>query len=212
MQNRTHISLLNTLTLLGILCLLSSFAFQPQHKNNNTLKSNFKWGIQRNSSITIKGSSNVNTFGCSSSGNFKSETLHGTIKPNQSIEMKGSVTIDIHSIDCNNRILTNDLRKTLKAEEYPNMKIHFKSLERIPIASDGEDFVGGNVIIELAGTKKSFYLRYSFVQTKEGITLSGSRAFSFADFDLSPPQKAGGLIKVKDDFDVAFTLVIKDLP
>lgn len=191
------------------LCLLMLTSFTNHRTNTEAwFNETFRWSVQNNSSLSIKGSSNVNTFGCSSSGNFKSETIHGRILPNNSVELKGTVTININSFDCNNRMLTNDLRRTLKASEYPNMKIHFINLERVPLTHDNYDYVGGDVYIELAGEKKRFYLRYVLSKNGEGLTLSGSRAFSFSDFNLSPPQKVGGMIKVKDDFDVAFELVI----
>lgn len=192
------------------LCLLTLASFTyPEANSGAWFDGTFRWTVQNSSSLSIKGSSNVNTFGCSSSGNFQSETIHGRVHQNKSVILKGAVTININSFDCNNRMLTNDLRKTLKANEFPNMKIHFVNLERVPLTHDDQDFVGGDVYIELAGERKRFYLRYSLTRTADGLTLSGSRAFSFSDFNLSPPQKVGGMIKVKDDFDVSFKLVIQ---
>ncbi len=198
---------------ISALCLLTlaSFTHSPAHAPEAWFNDTFRWAVQSSSSLSIKGSSNVNTFGCSSTGNFKSETVHGQVLKNQSVELKGAVTIDINSFDCNNRMLTSDLRKTLKASEFPNMRIHFINLERVPLTHDDYDYVGGDVYIELAGEKKRFYLRYALTRTADGLTLSGSRAFSFSDFNLSPPQKVGGMIRVKDDFDVSFKLVIRHL-
>lgn len=195
------------------MCLLTlaSFTTPSAHEPEAWFNDTFRWAVQNSSSLSIKGSSNVNTFGCASTGNFKSETVHGQVLKNQSVELKGAVSIDINSFDCNNRMLTNDLRKTLKASEFPNMRIHFINLERVPLTHDDYDYVGGDVYIELAGQKKRFYLRYALTRTADGLTLSGSRAFSFSDFNLSPPQKVGGMIKVKDDFDVSFKLVIRHL-
>ncbi len=194
----------------AMICLLSSFipSNDQYHANGNEVK----WAILPNSFITINGSSNVNTFGCEANGTFKAETLRGAVaKDGKTIEMKGSVTIAINQFDCNNRLLTNDLRKTLKADEHPQMVIRFLALERMPFCDGGEDFVSGKVIIELAGQRKPFELRYSFIKTASGYKLQGSRAFSFADFDLTPPKKIGGLVKVKDDFDVAFTLLLNNI-
>lgn len=187
--------------------LLSSFnhAISQHHAHSGDVS----WAVLPTSFITINGSSNVNTFGCEAKGLFKAETLHGTTaQDGKGIKMTGTISIAINQFDCNNRMLTSDLRKTLKAEEYPQMNIRFLSLERMPFCNGGEDFVTGMVIIELAGKRKPFNLRYSFIKTSSGYRLQGSRAFSFADFDLSPPKKIGGLVKVKDDFDVAFTLLL----
>lgn len=199
------------LTAMCGLCLLmlASFTNHTANAPEAWFSDTFKWAVLKNSSLSIKGSSNVNTFGCSSSGSFSSETIHGRVLENQSVELKGAITISVNSFDCNNRMLTNDLRKTLKSSEFPNMRIHFINLERVPLTHDDYDYVGGDVYIELAGEKKRFYLRYALTRTADGLTLSGSRAFSFSDFNLSPPQKVGGMIKVNDDFDVSFKLVIR---
>lgn len=191
-------------------CMLGSFNYAiPQHHANS---GEVNWAVLPNSYITINGSSNVNTFGCEATGLFQAETLHGTTaQDGKSIKMTGSITLGINQFDCNNRMLTNDLRKTLKADEHPQMNIHFLSLERMPLCNGGEDFLSGMVIIELAGKRKPFNLRYSFTKTNSGYRLQGSRGFSFADFDLSPPKKIGGLVKVNDDFDVAFTLLLDNI-
>jgi len=114
----------------------------------------------------------------------------------------------IENFDCQNRILNKDLRKTLKAEEYPTMTIHFVDLERIP-NTDG-DYLKGTVQIELAGKRKQFVIPYTIKKTDKTTKLEGSRAFTFGDFDLVPPSKIGGMIKVKDDFNVNFTLYLAE--
>ncbi|SEL60550.1 YceI family protein [Parapedobacter koreensis] len=192
---------------LGILCTFVSFKYaNPQY---TTHTGELHWTVLPNSFITINGRSNINTFGCDASGTFKAEPLHGSLaKDGKSVTMKGAITIAINQFDCHNRMLNADLRKTLKADEYPQMTIRFVSLERMPLCDGGEDFISGGVIIELAGQRKPFNLRYAFSKTNTGYKLEGSRGFSFADFNLTPPKKIGGLVKVKDEFDVAFTLLL----
>lgn len=194
---------------IGALCALASFKYADPRYEHATHA--LHWTILPNSFITINGSSNINTFGCEASGTFQAEPLRGVIsKDGVSVDMKGAIRIDINQFDCNHRMLTADLRKTLKAEIYPQMTIRFLSLERMPLCDGGTDFIMGRVIIELAGQHKPFNIRYSFSETGSGYKLQGSRAFSFADFDLAPPKKVGGLVKVNDDFDVAFTLLLNN--
>jgi len=192
---------------MGLVFLLGSFSYPvfPLNPYGNGIK----WTIMPNSFLTINGSSNVNRFGCETDGAFQAETLWGTpSQQGKTIHMEGAVTVAINQFDCNNKMLTNDLRKTLKAKEYPEMVIRFVSLERMPVSDGKEDFVSGKVTIELAGQQKPFELMYSFIKTTSGYKLQGGRTFSFTDFDLSPPKKIGGLIKVKDHFEVTFTLLL----
>ncbi|WP_353195154.1 YceI family protein [Parapedobacter defluvii] len=206
MKATIYIPPLSILLSLGMLGSLTSFRSMESRDEGS---SSLHWNVLPSSSIAIKGSSNVNTFGCDASGTFNAQPLVGILAKNgKSLDMKGSISIAINQFDCGNRMLTSDLRKTLKADEYPQMTIHFVWLERMPLCDGGEDFISGRVIIELAGQRKPFYLRYAFSKTSSGYKLQGSRAFTFADFNLSPPKKVGGLVKVKDDFDVAFTLLL----
>ncbi len=189
---------------LAMLCLLASFKAGRIDENGSPM---LRWHVLPSSFISIKGSSNVNTFGCEVSGAFSAQPLKGMATKNgKGVDMEGSIRIAINQFDCGNRMLTSDLRKTLKADQHPHMTIHFLWLDRMPLCEGGDDFITGRVVIELAGQRKSFHLRYAFSKTDTGYQLAGSKAFTFADFDLRPPQKIGGLVKVKDDFDVAFTL------
>ncbi len=187
--------------LLYLVLLLSSFSQQGFAQS----KSSFVWNILPHSSIMIYGCSNVNTFGCSSTGAFKSRPIEG-VAGKGNVNLKGSIAIAINQLDCKNKMLNRDLRKTLKAEEYPTLTINFINLERMPLLNTNSDIVCGTVQIELAGKRKNFSLRYVLTKTKEGLLLEGGRTFTFSDFDLKPPHKIGGLVKVKDKFDVNFAL------
>lgn len=172
------------------------------------------WDILPSSSIKIHGSSNVNTFGCEVVGGIRSQAIESQANPssktNMKASMKGLVKVQVDQFDCHHKLITNDLRKTLRSDEYPDLTIHFLELERLPDVDSEVDFLSGKVLIILAGQQRQFYLRFEFNKTTNGYLLKGSRAFTFSDFDLSPPSKVGGLIKVKDHFDVGFTLVLQN--
>jgi hypothetical protein len=107
-------------------------------------------------------------------------------------------------------MITNDLRKTLKSDEYPRMTIRFISLQSMPQEQRKIEWIKGLVEVELAGVVRRFELNYSFSRISAGyIILNGSRDFSFADFKLTPPEKLGGLIKIKDAFGVNFQLILR---
>lgn len=189
-----------------------AFAWKSHLMTSQTVMS---WEIQPSSSIRISGSSNVNSFGCEIIGGFRSQPIqsrhHAESTTSMKATMKGLVMVEVDKFDCKNKLITNDLRKTLRSDEFPMMTIHFLELERLPDVDSEVDFLSGRVLIVLAGQQRHFYLRFAFSKTPEGYLLKGSRAFTFSDFDLSPPSKAGGLIKVRDDFDVGFSLVLKNM-
>jgi YceI-like domain len=170
-----------------------------------------RWAVQKTSTIKIQGSTNVNKFGCDIIGYYRPDTINCSEENAVSklVTLNGDLQIDISKFNCHNNGLTNDLRKTLKAKEYPQLVIHFLSLERSPVIHSSKDILRGWVDIDLAGVTKRFEVAYTFIQTDANlIQLNGSRTFSFADFQLTPPKKMAGLIKVNDKFHVDFNLLL----
>jgi hypothetical protein len=171
-----------------------------------------KWAVQKHGTLWVNGSSNVNNFTCSITGISEYDTITVFYDPQKSLALRGAITMSILSFDCHNNIIRKDLRKTLKAEQYPTMIIRFLTLKTLPTLSTKAELVSGWVEVELAGVKKKFELIYSFMQSSPGIIrLNGGRKFNFSDFSLAPPQKFSGLIKIRDEFDVNFMLVLKTI-
>ena len=173
-----------------------------------------KWAVEKSSTLRVEGSSNVNTFRCDMQGYYQTDTITGfeegvSSKP---VRLRGAIVVDVFKFDCHQRMITNDLRKTLKADQYPRMTIRFLSLERMPEFIGNTELLKGLVEIELAGTKKKFDILYSFVKPGgKTILLNGGRTFTFSDFKLSPPKKLAGMIQIRDKFDVNFRLTLTPL-
>src|ERR1700712_526237 len=169
-----------------------------------------KWLISETSSMSVKGSTNVNKFTCDIP-NCAPDTL--TIwKSDKGIKMSGSINPAVLSFDCHKAMMTRDLRKTLKAKKYPKVHIRFISLSQLPELSAKPAAVNGLVEIEIAGIKKLYEIDYSISEdTDKMIHLLGSRDLNFSDFELVPPKKLGGMIRAKDQLIVAFNLNMKTI-
>ncbi|MBC7866934.1 MAG: YceI family protein [Gloeobacteraceae cyanobacterium ES-bin-316] len=166
-----------------------------------------KWAVQKNSTLNVKGSSNVNNFSCNVTSLAGYDTIVVMDGPTRPMALKGAISVDVLSFDCHNSLIRKDLRKTLKVEQYPKMVIRFLTLKSMPFLTDRTEHVNGWVEVELAGVKKIFELNYTFRRVAGGcIILKGGRKFCFSDFNLVPPRKLGGLVKIRDDFDVSFEL------
>ncbi len=169
-----------------------------------------KWVVQKSSVLQVQGKSNINEFTCAIEAYTKKDTIVCIAEPFKPIKLSGRLQMDVLSFDCQNSLITNNLRKTLKADEYPKMIIRFLSLQTMPLLQHKTEFIKGWIEVELAGVVKQFELCYTFSNTEPGtIQLIGGRNFCFTDFKLSPPQKMGGLIKIKDDFAVKFQLNLR---
>ena len=171
-----------------------------------------RWVVERNSTLSIAGKSNVNSFKCRINVHNGRDTITGGNSLSAPVSLSGNLQIEVLGFDCHSALITKDLGRTLKADEYPTMIIRFINLQSMPDPKHAKELIRGAVEVQLAGVTKRFELTYSFASAGSGyIVLNGRRSFSFSDFNLEPPCKLGCLIKIKDDFDVAFQLILRSL-
>ena len=169
-----------------------------------------KWVVEKNSSIQVAGSSNVNHFTCNIREYAAKDTIICIDDPSMPIRFSGDLKMDVQNFNCNSSMITRDLRKTLKADTYPELTIRFLSLRSMPGLQNKTELINGCLEVELAGVVKRLELCYSFTSIGAGyIKLQGNHSFSFSDFKLTPPRKLAGMIKIKDGFDVNFQLVLR---
>ncbi len=145
-----------------------------------------KWAIQKTSTLRVQGRSNMNSFGCDIQGYYQTDTIScsGDSSNNKIVALKGCLKIDVLNFDCHNKLITCDLRKTLKADKYPTLSIRFLSLERFPDLQNNKDYLKGWVEINLAGICKRFQVNYSFIHSGSStIRLNGTKNFTFPIFN-----------------------------
>lgn len=171
-----------------------------------------KWLILKGGTLKVNGSTNINTFSCLVADNAPIDTLVCFVNKDASVAMSGKISLDIFGFDCHNPMMTLDLRKTLKAKEYPVMKINFLSLSKLPDLKATPDLIKGWVNIELSGVTKKFDVSYKFsIDNMKVIHLLGDRSVNFSDFNITPPRKLGGIIRANDRLDVEFSLDLKEV-
>ena len=189
-----------------LLVLVSAFTFQSKPPIF------IRWVVISGSSVKVDGSTNVNTFSCAITGSFKPDTIFVNRNTDQPVQLRGSIRLDVHSFDCDKQGMTADLRKTLKAKEFPQLKIQFVSINKYPSANTKRDITKGVVVIELAGVSKRFEIDYQILSAETSyLNLIGSRKLYFSDFNIEPPRKLGGMIRADDALSVVFNLRMKVL-
>jgi hypothetical protein len=170
-----------------------------------------RWVIQKSSNLCIEGRSNINSFRCDITEYLQPDTIY-LFKDGQMrnpFPMKGGLSIHIKRFDCHQKHITNDLRKTLKADEQPTLKIN---LLNIGYYNGNVEDIKGWVSIELAGVTKRTEVDYQVRSSHPGfLQLNGSRKLKFSDFGLRPPQKLAGLIKVEEELTVRFQLMLRSI-
>lgn len=171
-----------------------------------------RWVVEKTSSLDISGRTNVSRFSCSLPTHAAPDTI-SFVQTGQAVTLRGVMRLSIADFDCHSRMMTGDLRKTLKADVYPDLILRFIDLERMPASGVDEDRVRGWVEITLAGVCRRFCIDYSVCRPRDGaISLTGARDLCFSDFGLAPPQKMCGLVKVSNTLQVRFTLALRKIP
>lgn len=173
-------------------------------------KSALRWVISSGCSLHVNGNTNINKFSCAITNYSRPDTISINRIADQSLQLSGNMQLDVQYFDCHNAIMTADLRKTLKAKEYPRMGIYFIDMDRYP--APGASGVKGTVVISLAGVSKRFEVDYRTVAADaHQIQLEGTRKINFSDFNLTPPRKLGGMIKTNNELSVVFNLNLRVL-
>ena len=169
------------------------------------------WIIDAESQLTIHGSTNVNNFACKIDCYTGGDTLQ-FIKNYTSREIQFSrnrMSIPIVSFDCGTKQISNDFRKALKSETYPQLHINFRSLQNLAVTNNS--CINGIVDITLAGVTARYSISYDIILNKNIILLKGTQSVKFSDFNLEAPEKLIGLIKVNEALKVEFNLVLKEI-
>jgi len=168
--------------------------------------------VQPSSQLIIDGKTNLNTFKCAIPHYIGRDTLvlHEGGKNVRPVFVKGSVSLDASSFDCGMAVMTSDFRKTIDSKTYPAIVIDFISFERAPSYGNKEEKFKGIVKISLSGVTKLFEMDCTIEAKPTGlIHLKGGRDFTFSDFNLQPPKRMMGLVKVEQGLNVGFHLVLR---
>lgn len=172
-----------------------------------------KWVLNKQCTLKVNGSTNINKFSCIIPEYPKPDTLFFyKDSKEEAVRVSGSMALNVEHFDCHNALMTTDLRKTLKAKVYPKIIIKFLSLSKYPDPAAKSGAITGTVTIELAGEIKRFEVDYKYIMNGgQNLQLVGTKQVNFSDFNINPPRKLGGMIKTNNELNVEFILNVKIL-
>lgn len=164
-----------------------------------------KWVIHSNSQLLIHGRTNINSFTCMISCYNNIDTLTYSYNEPEKIRVfaKNKMEIPVYNFDCGNPLITKDFRFTTKAEQHPYLQIAFLSLDNANTT--------GKMEISLAGITREVSVAFITKPVGHFIQLRGNHSVCFADFGLQAPARMMGLVKVQEDLNVEFNLLIKPI-
>lgn len=169
------------------------------------------------STITIHGSTNINQFSCKLVQDNPGEKwqvtrhFHSGLLTFDNLQLRYSVA----EFDCGIKAMNSDFQELLQAKTHPQLQFTIQSIEVQDMGSTMERVkVATKVIIKIAGQRKetlienSHVLNYSDVQME----LTGSQDFLITDFNLEPPTKMFGMVKVRDSINIQYQIHLLALP
>jgi len=154
--------------------------------------------------IRIDGGSNLSTFSFTYSTSSLSDAW-------QIIEIKDtgffSVAVPVRDFEASNPLMYDDFLKLIKAREFPVLMIIIskKQLER---SFKTERTSCPDIEIMLAGVTRIYKIDCDFYDCGNNLFIQGLKMINLSDFNIQPPVKLNGLVKVKDEIEVKFGLII----
>lgn len=142
-------------------------------------------------SFKVKGRTSIGKFDC----DYKFE-IKDTLLLHEEIGLH--YEIPVKDFGCGNFLLNKDFRKTLKHKEFPI--VYFKLMN---VKKDHHLKYQFDLYLKIAGTEK-ILKNLNLKQHKH--ELRGEVQLMFSDFNLKPPQKLGGAIKVEEDIHISIVL------
>ncbi|MEJ5995260.1 YceI family protein [Pedobacter sp. Du54] len=198
---------MKTLMIILMASMLTSFDNVRHHP---VFGKSSKWVISKSSSLAVNGSTNVNRFSCAIVQYPKTDTVRSSQDQKNVFSLSGEINIEVKNFNCNNSLMTQELRKTLKETQFPTLQVRFLSLKATPASIQSRDFARGLVEIEIAGIAKRFEIDYQLSFDKNTMYFTGCQLINFSDFKLEPPKKMGKLIQAKDQLKVVFFLKMEE--
>ncbi len=185
------------------------FAMSPSDEE----KGQIAWVIEPSSSLIINGASNVNQFTCGLTSYGFTDTLQLAQRSSTHIEFSpNKLSLPVVDFDCAHKLITDDFQETLQADEYPQIGITFLSLNLVPSSRTEVSTYEGRLLIELSGKTREFTVLFDFwEQSYAQYNLIGRKTMHFSDFEIAPPTKMMGLVKVNNELSIDFNLVLRPL-
>lgn len=187
-----------------ILLLLSGGAMSPLYPEGNE-RAGSSGCI---SYLVIKGESNVNRF----SFTFRNPTPgDGTGQGYRTPEKATEMLIPVREFEASNPHMYNDFLRQMQESKYPYISIRFtpSGPEK---QSDLLQHSKRNVLITLAGVTREYAIDCELVSCGNNYIIKGSETLRLTDFHIPPPEKLNGLIKVRDEITVSFSIMFNFTP
>lgn len=158
--------------------------------------------IKDQSTISIKGTSNINSFQCvyEEEISLMQNTIEFTSKQKSFKIKKAQLNLEAKSFDCGGRRINRDFNALLKSKAFPHVNI------KILTITPHKDTYLADVEVHIAGYSKHYQIE---VLSPEKNHFLGELLLDITDFNLESPKKIMGLIQVDDIINIHFNMYVQ---
>lgn len=167
----------------------------------------FKAYLTPESELIIKGNSNVNSFQCQYDVSELSDSIrisYSMVNDKLSFS-KANLELKNISFNCGNKGINKDFNNLLNTEEFPKIRIDLISAER----GSKESEIMVMVDITICNISKSYKIMVEVNKRNKDFVVCGLLPIDINDFNLEPPKKLLGIIKVSNEIEIDFSLAVE---
>lgn len=165
--------------------------------------------VEPESKLLIKGTTNINKFTC----HFNISKLRNRIPVNFEVRDNKMIFNETYLIlkndcfDCGNKNINKDFKELLKTNEYPQIFIHLNEMQNLNLNNSTSEVL---LDMEIAGINKSYTIPVKIENNENNLLVRGKLMMDINDFNLEPPKKILGLIKVNNTIEIDFQLLLQE--
>lgn len=191
---------------LALAGLLSLTAATPAHAPTPEV---VRLVLRDGSRLWLEGDSNVHSWKCDATA-FTPELRIDRPTPDEAPTRVDRATLDVAvaRIDCGHGKMNDNLRKALKAGDYPNITFVVTDADFHDTGEKGQIELLAKGHLYVAGEGRDLQLQVSGTDTGDGaLRIRGRVSIRMTDFGIRPPTAMLGMLKTKDEVLIAFDLL-----
>ncbi len=172
-----------------------------------------KYTIEKESSLSIRGTTNINSFECFSKQTFKEQSVRLQVDgaSHRVVFKNAQLLLRVDGLDCDNSKMNEDLCEALDYEDFPFIviELHEADLKK-GLNADGWTEIIVRASLTVAGKTRRVYIEAKGQQkSADRFQFLAEYWLKMTDFGVEPPTALLGLIKVRNDIAIDFNVVAK---
>jgi hypothetical protein len=173
----------------------------------------YSYRVSDNSWISLSGTTNINSFTCTSMGEIPRGFIMADILPGSNAIYFSDAQLDVPvpSFDCKNRMMNNDLHESLGGKDNPTIKINLleaRTMKDVQNSNNGKILT--QVEISINGQTKVTDVTVGYKQINPySFLITGTKDMLMTEFGIDPPSPMLGMVKVHNKVSIHFHLLIE---